>query len=188
VYIPSAFDAVRKEYPGNDQMIDMIIKVLECERKKEHLLLLEYTKDEFGEESKKLGLIKYAYPGDAGIDLPTVLLRSDQQHGLTIFPGDRVILHTGMKMAFDDGYWGRIVHRSSTEKRHRLRVIEGTIDKYRGEILVQVHNGNTFPVIIQHGQKLGQLIILPTAVNVPTVVDELPASERGSKGFGSSGA
>lgn len=172
--------------------IDDVIRLIaenEERKKTEHLdLQIEYTNDEYGVESQKLGLIKYAYEGDAGIDLPVVLLRSDYAHGLTVYPGDRIILHTGMKIAFPQGYWGRIIHRSSTERRHRLRVIEGVIDEYRGEILVQVHNGNTFPIVIQHGQKLAQLILAKICWSVPRIVEKLPPSSRGANGFGSSGA
>ena len=148
---------------------------------------IQYTEDEYGRASKELGLIKHAYEGDAGIDLPVVLLESERKLGLTIWPGDRIILHTGMRLAFPEGYWGRIIHRSSTEKLHRLRVIEGVIDQYRGELLVQVHNMNTFPIIVQHGQRLGQLILLKTASFKCREVSELPPSQRGTRGFGSSG-
>lgn len=148
---------------------------------------IAYTNDEYGIAARELGLIKRAYNDDAGIDLPTVLAEVDRKNGLTIFPGERVILHTGMTMAFPKGYWGRIIHRSSTERRYRLRVIEGVIDNYRGEILVQVHNGNTFPIIIEHGQRLGQLILIQNAVFPCRIVEKLPPSDRGDSGFGSSG-
>lgn len=148
---------------------------------------IEYLDDEYGVAAQELGLIKHAYEGDAGIDLPTILAKEDREHGLTIFPGDRVMLHSGMRMAFPDGYWGRIIHRSSTEKRHRLRIIEGVIDQYRGELLVQIHNMNTFPIVIQHGQRIAQLILVKTASFKARVVDKLRASARGANGFGSSG-
>jgi len=152
-------------------------------------ILIKYTDDEYGRSAKELGLIKRAYDGDAGIDLPIVLSKSEElEGGLSIFPDNRVILHTGICAAFPAGYWGRIVHRSSTEKKYRLRVIEGIIDEYRAELLIQVHNSNSFPVIIKHGQRLAQLIISKT-YNFPCVeVDELPPSTRGLNGFGSSGS
>ena len=107
---------------------------------------------------------------------------------MQIWPGERVILHTGVVMEFPVGYWGRIIHRSSTERRSRLRIIEGVIDDYRGEILIQVHNGNSCHASVEHGHKLAQLIIHKTANFECEPADELRPSVRGAKGFGSSGA
>lgn len=150
---------------------------------------VKYVDNEYGKSASELGLIKHAYPGDAGIDLPIVLNAEQRKHGnLVIYPGERERLHTGMALAFPEGYWGRIVHRSSTEKMHRLRVIEGVIDQYRGEILVQVHNMNTFPIPVEHGQRLAQIILVATGSFKARVVKELPPSVRSDKGFGSSGA
>jgi dUTP pyrophosphatase len=148
---------------------------------------VKYTDDEYGKSAKELGMIKHSYDGDAGIDLPTVFAGEYRAVGLTIFPGERKMLHTGLRVAFPKGYWGRIIHRSSTEKKYRLRIIEGVIDQYRNELLVQVHNMNTFPVDVKHGQRLAQLIVLKTASFKCKEVDELPPSDRGSNGFGSSG-
>jgi dUTP pyrophosphatase len=151
-------------------------------------MFVKYTDDQYGEAARKFKMIQRAYPGDAGIDLPTVLAVEDREHGKVVFPGDRVDLHTGLSVAIPTGYWGFISHRSSTERRHRLRVIEGTIDcGWRGELLVQVHNGNTFPITAHHGQRMGQLIVLHTAELECIAVDSLPPSVRGTNGFGSSG-
>lgn len=148
---------------------------------------LIYSNDEYGKEARKLGLIKHAYEGDAGIDLPTVLLHEDREHGKMIYPGDRTMLHTGIHVAFPKGYWGRIIHRSSTEKRSRLRVIEGVIDDFRGPLLVQVHNMNSFPITVHHGQRIAQLIVVKTASFKCREVEHLPPSQRGSNGWGSTG-
>jgi dUTP pyrophosphatase len=146
-----------------------------------------YTTDEYGKAAKELGLIHHSYDRDAGIDLPTILTGEYRVHGVTVYPGERQMLHTGICVAFPKGYWGRIIHRSSTEKKYRLRVIEGVIDDYRGELLVQVHNMNSFPIKIEHGQRIGQLIVLKTASFKCREVNALPPSERGANGFGSSG-
>lgn len=151
-------------------------------------LRVKFTNDEYGEAAKELGLIKYSYPGDGGIDLPIVLSKEQRNGpGITIFPGDRILLHTGMIMEFPEGYCARIIHRSSTEKTHRLRVIEGLIDDYRGEILVQVHNMNSYPIVFQHGERAAQIILFKACSMTIEEADTLRPSKRGSKGFGSSG-
>ena len=151
----------------------------------------KYTDDEYGELARELHVkepLKRAYPGDAGIDLPIVLSEEDQKHGSKkVWTGEREMLHTGIIMEFPIGYFGRIIHRSSTEKVHRLRVIEGVIDDYRGEILVQVHNQNAANVDVYHGSRIGQLILAKTYPFEILKSSELRSSERGSKGFGSSG-
>jgi len=152
----------------------------------------KYVDDEYGAMAKewheKHHSLKRAYKGDAGIDLPIVLSEAEQEHGgLRIWSGDRISLHTGIIMEFPEGYWGRIIHRSSTEKDRRLRIIEGVIDDYRGEILVQVHNQNSDTVEVYHGDRIGQIII---AKSCPFTIEHsytLRESHRGSKGFGSSG-
>ena len=173
----------------NTEVFDLI-RFLELydEFKKVHQKIrIKYADNEYGREAKKLGLPEYSYDGDAGLDLPVVLPVAEHGHGLQIFPGDRVMLHTGMVMEFPKGYWGRITHRSSTENRSRLRVIEGTIDDYRGEIFVQVHNMNTFPLHVEHGHKLAQLILCNTCSFTIEEAQELRPSRRGANGFGSTG-
>ncbi len=158
-----------------------------------------YTKDEFGAAAQKLHqeyqekhgkpMISYAYDGDAGFDLPIVLSDEDRNRGHSwVWPGERAMLHTGMMFEFPEGYHGKIVHRSSCEKNYRLRVIEGTIDKYRGQILIQVANGNSCQVEVTHGIKLAQMIILPNCGFQIKKVNTLSDSQRGSNGFGSSSA
>jgi deoxyuridine 5'-triphosphate nucleotidohydrolase len=133
-------------------------------------------------------LIKYAYPGDGGIDLPIVVSTDQQKSGITVYPSDRTILHTGMIMEFPVGYCARIIHRSSTERVHRLRVIEGLIDDYRNEILVQVHNMNSYPIVFEHGQRAAQIILFKACtMQIEEANGELRPSKRDSKGFGSSG-
>ncbi len=151
-----------------------------------------YSNDEYGELAKELhkeiGIPKYAYPGDAGFDLPIVLSREDIKNGSQIiWPHERSILYTGMIFEFPVGYHGRIIHRSSCEKNYRLRVIEGTIDDYRGQVLIQVANQNSCQVVVRHGNRLAQMIILPNAGFEIEQALELRQSKRSSRGFGSSG-
>jgi dUTP pyrophosphatase len=151
-----------------------------------------YSDDEYGEIAKELhkeiGIPKYAYPGDAGFDLPIVLSKDDMKNGSQIiWPNERGILHTGMIFEFPVGYHGRIIHRSSCEKNYRLRVIEGIIDDYRGQVLIQVANQNTCQVIVKHGNRLAQMVILPNSGFNIAYSDVLRVSKRNNSGFGSSG-
>lgn len=140
------------------------------------------------EAVREFGLPKYRKSGDAGADLYVVLSMEDREQGLTIFPGERKLLDTGIHIELPEGYYARIVHRSSTEKRYRLRVVEGTIDQgYRGRLFAQVSNDNTFPVTIKHGDRIAQLVILPIIQGSFEEVEELADSDRGEGGFGSTG-
>ncbi len=146
-------------------------------------LKIEFT----DEDAKSFGL-KMAYQGDAGMDLRIILDKKNREAGYTLYPGDRQLFSTGFKMELPEGFWARITHRSSTENKLRLRVIEGTIDQgYRGDLFVQVHNPNTFPLTIKHGDRLAQMIIHEIIVPDIEVVGSLSESTRGANGFGSSG-
>jgi dUTP pyrophosphatase len=140
------------------------------------------------EEAKLYGLPKYRYSGDAGADLHVILPPDERIIGVTIFPGERKALPTGLSIQMQQGWWARITHRSSTEKRLRLRVIEGTIDNgYTGPLLVQVANENSFPIKVNHGDRLAQLILMPVVHGEFTEVQEHADTDRGSNGFGSTG-
>lgn len=133
-------------------------------------------------------LPQHQHEGDAGADLYVYLDEKDRKEGITIFPDNRALIATGIHVVLPEGFWARITHRSSTEKRLRLRVVEGTIDQgYTGPLFVQVHNGNTFPITVQHGDRLAQLILCPIIQGNFKVVDNLPATDRGAGGFGSTG-
>lgn len=128
------------------------------------------------------------YDGDAGADLYVYLDPKDREEGLTIFPNEREKIATGLCLGLPKGYWARITHRSSTEKRLRLRVVEGTIDNgYTGPLFVQLHNGNSFPIKFHHGDRLAQLILCPIIQGNYKIVDKLPETDRGNSGFGSTG-
>lgn len=141
------------------------------------------------DDARKLGLPRQGYKGDAGADLFVVLTdEHDKEHGRQIFPGERVLISAGIHIEIEEGFWARVAHRSSTERRLRLRVIEGTIDNgYRGEIFVQVANENSFPVSVHHGDRIAQLILMPVIDPIFEEVKELAESERGKRGFGSTG-
>lgn len=128
-----------------------------------------------------------AYEGDAGWDLP--ILRD------TWVPlGQLVDIHTGIAVDIPIGYYGRIVSRSSTPRRRGLIVIEGIIDAgYRGELYAATYCMNTHlvneigGVKLNRGESIAQLIISPVPDMELEEAEELSQSERGKRGFGSSG-
>ena len=124
-----------------------------------------------------------AYSGDAGLDLAAC-----ERHELA--PGDRAVVGTGLAVAIPDGYAGFVQPRSGLAARHGLTVVNapGLIDSgYRGEIRVVLLNtdaAETF--VVEPGMRIAQLVVLPLPELELVEVEELPESERGVRGFGSS--
>lgn len=124
-----------------------------------------------------------AYSGDAGFDLATC-------ERLELGPGERAVAPTGLAVAIPEGYAGFVQPRSGLAARHGIAVVNspGLIDSgYRGEIkVVLLNTDRERPFVAEPGERIAQLIVLAVPdVHVETV-DELPASERGVRGFGSS--
>jgi len=123
-----------------------------------------------------------AYDTDAGWDLMTI-------EPAVIHPGERTLVRTGIAIAMPPGWWGRIVGRASTWAKWHLQVTEGVIDAgYRGELLVGLYNPGGMLRRVPEGTRLAQLIFLPVPAVHWQERDEIPSSERGDNGFGSSGA
>ena len=128
-------------------------------------------------------LPRYTTPGAAGVDLPA-------DHDGTLLPGRRKLVTTGLKIAIPAGYEAQIRPRSGMANRHGVTVLNspGTIDSdYRGEIGVILVNLGANPFNWKAGDRIAQLVIAPVVQAVFEVVDELPETERGDGGFGSSG-
>lgn len=125
-----------------------------------------------------------AHPGDAGIDL-----RSAADH--TLGPGERATVPTGIAVAIPPGYAGFVQPRSGMASRRGLGVVNspGLIDSgYRGEVrVILVNLDPREPIEIHRGDKIAQLVVLEIPDLKVLEVDELPPSERGDRGFGSSG-
>lgn len=123
-------------------------------------------------------------PGDAALDL---LARED----LTLAPGERAAVPTGVAIALPSGYAGFVQPRSGRALHEGLGVANtpGLIDSgYRGEIKVVVVNLDTeVPVRIKRGEKIAQLVVLRVEDVQLAVMDRLPPSDRGEGGFGSTG-
>jgi dUTP pyrophosphatase len=131
-----------------------------------------------------LGLPAYARAGDAGLDLIAA-------EDVALRPGERAVVPTGIAVAIPHGYAGFVHARSGRALKEGLALVNapGLIDSgYRGEIKVIVVNLDTASTVdIRRGQKIAQLVIQPVESVELTVVDELPSSDRGVRGFGSTG-
>ncbi|MDN5716238.1 MAG: dUTP diphosphatase [Janibacter sp.] len=126
----------------------------------------------------------YAKPGDAGADLTSVA-------ELTLAPGERAVVPTGVALALPHGWVGLVHPRSGLAARHGISIVNapGTIDSgYRGEILVNLVNldpAESFTV--QVGDRIAQLVLQEVGEGEFLPVDSLPPSQRGETGHGSSG-
>ena len=124
-----------------------------------------------------------AYAGDAGLDLATC-------ERVELGPGERTVASTGLAVAIPDGYAGFVQPRSGLAARSGVAVVNspGLIDSgYRGEIRVVLLNTDREQTFVaEPGDRIAQLVVLPVPALVVREVDELPASERGVRGFGSS--
>ena len=126
----------------------------------------------------------YAREGDAGLDLHAA-------HDLTLAPGARGIVGTGLAVAIPAGYAGLMLPRSGLALTQGLTILNtpGLVDSgYRGEMKVLLVNHGEKSVTVERGQRVAQLVIQRVEHVQPTEVSELPASERGTGGFGSTGA
>ena len=128
-------------------------------------------------------LPEQAYEGDAGMDLAAC-------EAVTIEPGERAVVPTGLAIEIPDGYAGFVQPRSGLAVRHGIGIVNtpGLIDSgYRGEIrVVLINTDREARFTVEPGMRIAQLVIVPVAAARLVEVDELAASDRGSRGFGSS--
>lgn len=131
-----------------------------------------------------LPLPAYARPGDAGADLLSTV-------DLVLQPGERALVPTGIALAVPVGYAAFVHPRSGLAARHGLSVLNtpGTVDAgYRGEITVLLVNLDPVqPIALRRGDRLAQLVVQRVEHARFVEVAELPASERGAGGYGSTG-
>jgi dUTP pyrophosphatase len=133
----------------------------------------------------ELPLPAYARPGDAGADLVA-------REGVVLAAGGgRAMVPTGVAVAIPAGYAGLVLPRSGLAARHGVAVANapGLVDAgYRGELTVVLLNTDPEDDYeVKRGDRIAQLVIVAVEQVAVVVVDELPASERGSGGFGHSG-
>ena len=121
----------------------------------------------------------------AGMDL-----LADVAGDVTLAPGERRLVPTGLALAIPPGFEGQVRPRSGLAHRDGLTVLNapGTVDAdYRGEVQVLLVNLGTAPVSVRRGDRIAQLVIAPVARLAWRECEVLPASERGAGGFGSTG-
>ncbi|MEY4450045.1 MAG: dUTP diphosphatase [Actinomycetota bacterium] len=125
----------------------------------------------------------YAKPGDAGADLRSTA-------DLVLGAGERALVPTGVSIALPSGYVGLVHPRSGLAAKHGITVLNapGTVDAgYRGEIFVTLLNTSHEEFQISRGDRIAQLVIQQFEHAKFIAVEQLPESERGDTGFGSSG-
>ena len=124
-----------------------------------------------------------AYAGDAGMDLSSCAR-------VELAPGERALVPTGLAVAIPEGYAGYVQPRSGLASKHGISIVNtpGLVDSgYRGELLVNLVNTDPREAfVVEPGMRIAQLVILPVPAVELVEVDELPASERGVRGHGSS--
>ncbi|TML77148.1 MAG: dUTP diphosphatase [Actinobacteria bacterium] len=124
-----------------------------------------------------------AYEGDAGLDLAAC-------ERVELGPGQRAVVSTGLAVAIPEGHAGLVLPRSGLAVRHGIGKVNapGLIDAgYRGEVKVVLLNTDRDEAfVVEPGMRIAQLVVVPVVLTEPKEVPELPASERGDKGFGSS--
>lgn len=124
-----------------------------------------------------------AYAGDAGLDLSAC-------ERVELGPGERALVPTGLAVAIPHGYAGYVQPRSGLAAKHGISIVNapGLVDSgYRGELLVNLVNTDARePFVVEPGMRIAQLVILPVPHVELVEVAELPESERGARGFGSS--
>jgi dUTP pyrophosphatase len=125
-----------------------------------------------------------AYPGDAGLDLAAC-------ERVELDPGERAVVGTGLAVAIPDGYAGFVQPRSGLADRHGVSIVNapGLIDSgYRGELkVILLNTDRSRRFVVEPGMRIAQLVVLEVPGLMAVETDELPTTERGVRGHGSSG-
>jgi dUTP pyrophosphatase len=131
-----------------------------------------------------LPLPRQAHPGDGGVDLYS-------RETLSLAPGERRLVPTGIAIAVPAGHAGLVTPRSGLAARFGIGIANtpGVVDSgYRGELAVALINHGSATVEIKRGDRIAQLVVVPVVELEFEVVEELAPSERGADGFGSTGS
>ena len=126
-----------------------------------------------------------AYAGDAGLDLAAC-------ERVELPPGGRALVGTGLAVAIPDGYAGFVQPRSGLAARAGISIVNspGLVDSgYRGELrVVLLNTDKEHAFVVEPGMRIAQLVVLAVPGVAPVELEELPETERGVRGFGSSAA
>jgi dUTP pyrophosphatase len=137
------------------------------------------------DHARDLPLPDYATVGSAGVDLTAAVTEP-----ITIAPGERLLVPTGLAIALPDGFEAQVRPRSGLALKHGVTVLNspGTIDAdYRGEVKVIMFNASGDPFVVSRGMRIAQMVVAPVSRLQWQAVDQLPASNREAGGFGSTG-
>jgi dUTP diphosphatase len=124
-----------------------------------------------------------AYDGDAGLDLSAA-------ERVVLAPGERAVVGTGLAVAVPEGHAGFVQPRSGLAATHGITIVNapGLVDSgYRGEVKVVLLNTGHEPFQVEPGMRIAQFVVLPVAAVELVEVADLPVTERGERGHGSSG-
>jgi len=123
----------------------------------------------------------YAHQGDAGLDLFS-------NEKITLLPGERKIIKTGIALEIPEGYTGLVWDKSGLSVNHGLKTLGGVVDAgYRGELMVGLINLSKDEYVLEKGHKVAQMLIQKVEKVVVDEVDRLRDTSRGGGGFGSTG-
>src|SRR6056297_2108120 len=139
---------------------------------------------------RSLGLPAYETAGAAGADL-RANFAEHARAGVTLAPGERALVPTGLRIAVPEGYEVQLRPRSGLALKHGITLPNspGTIDSdYRGPMGVIVMNAGTERFEIVHGARIAQMVVAPVVRARLKVVEALDETARGTGGFGSTGA
>ena len=132
----------------------------------------------------EVALPRYQHEGDAGLDLASRI-------AITLEPGERAMIPTGIAIAIPRGYAGFVLPRSGLAARHGIALVNspGLIDAgYRGEVAVVMINTDKHEAFhIKRGDRIAQLVLQQVADATTVEVEQLDETSRGSGGFGSTG-
>jgi dUTP pyrophosphatase len=132
-----------------------------------------------------LPLPAYESAAAAGMDLPAAV-----EQELTLAPGERALVPTGLAIALPDGYEAQVRPRSGLAVQNGITVLNtpGTVDAdYRGEIKIILANLGNEDFTIERGMRIAQMVIAPVVQAVLQEAESLPETARGEGGFGSTG-
>ena len=134
-----------------------------------------------------LPLPAYETSGAAGMDLRAAV---PEDAPVRLEPRERALIPTGLMIALPAGHEGQVRPRSGLAIKHGISLVNtpGTIDEdYRGEVHVPLINHGNEPFVVNRGERIAQLVVVPVTQVAIAEVEELDATERGSGGFGSTG-
>lgn len=132
-----------------------------------------------------LALPAYATEHSAGMDLLAAV-----EEPRTLAPGQRMLVPTGLSIALPEGFEAQVRPRSGLALKHGISLVNspGTIDAdYRGEVGVLLINLGQVPFVIERGMRIAQMVVAPYSRAQFSETPELPSTQRGAGGFGSTG-